>query len=278
MKPGSPEVAANRILKLSRLRPSLAIVLGTGSGEVIDSLQLEQRLPYRRIPGFPSTGVSGHAGELLVGRFSGEPVYVLRGRVHFYEGHPMWLVTFAVRTLAACGVRHLLLTNAAGAINPRFKVGDLMIIEDHINLMGANPLCGLPVSDQSRFLDLSQVYDPDLRRLLQCAAKDCGLKLRKGVYLAVSGPSYETPAEIRAFGRLGADAVGMSTVPETIVARQCGLRVAGLSCITNLASGRAKGPLDHSDVLKKGVQISRALAELLCRFAEFYGSTAEVSH
>jgi len=179
-------------------------------------------------------------------------------------------VTFGVRTLAACGIRDLLLTNAAGGLNRTFRPGDFMMLTDHINLMGANPLRGPVWPGWSRFVDLTQTYDLGLRQLLQRAAKVDRLRLRKGVYLAVSGPSYETPAEIGAFAKLGADAVGMSTVPEAIVARQCGVRVAGLSCITNLAAGRGAGELSHEEVLDTARHNELRAAGLIARFAKLY--------
>jgi purine-nucleoside phosphorylase len=195
----------------------------------------------------------------------------LSGRAHYYEGHPMTLVTFAVRALAAYGIRGLLLTNAAGGINRGFRPGDFMMLTDHINLMGTNPLRGDPVPGLPRFVDLTCAYDLGLRRLMRQAFRDCGLKLRTGTYLAVCGPSYETPAEIRAFARLGADAVGMSTVPEVIVARQCGLKVAALSCITNLAAGRSRATLSHAEVLETGERVKKLAAQLLKNFAKLYG-------
>lgn len=179
-------------------------------------------------------------------------------------------VTYAVRTLAAFGIRDLLLTNAAGGVNRRFRTGDFMVLTDHINFMGANPLRGEASPDLPRFVDLTQVYDPKLSALLHRAGRAGGVKLRRGVYLAVSGPSYETPAEIRAFARLGADAVGMSTVPEAIVARQCGLRVAALSCITNLAAGIGRSPLSHVEVLETAKQVKTAAAAVLKHFARLY--------
>jgi purine-nucleoside phosphorylase len=175
-----------------------------------------------------------------------------------------------VRTLAAYGIRDLLLTNAAGGINRSFRAGDFMMLTDHINLMGTNPLVGAPIPGTQRFVDLTEAYDSGLRKLLQRAAKACGLKLRSGVYLAVSGPSYETPAEIRAFGSLGADAVGMSTVPETIVARQCGMKVAAISCITNLAAGRSRQPLSHKEVLETAELVKTTAAKLLTSLARLY--------
>jgi purine-nucleoside phosphorylase len=202
----------------------------------------------------------------------GTPVVILSGRAHFYEGHPMTLVTFAVRTLAAYGITDVLLTNAAGGVNRNFRPGDFMMLTDHINLMGTNPLRGAEIAGMPRFVDLTEAYDQGLRRLIERAAKASGLKLRSGVYLAVTGPSYETPAEIRAFARLGADAVGMSTVPETIVARQCGVKVGGISCITNLAAGRSRQPLSHKEVLETAERVKSLAAHLLVNFAGLYGS------
>jgi purine-nucleoside phosphorylase len=265
--------AAARISKMATLRPTLALVLGSGFHHVLTELQVEARLAYGKIPSFPLTGVAGHSGELLVGKLGGTPIVVLSGRAHFYEGHPMEVVTFAMRALAAYGVRDVVLTNAAGGINPRFKAGDFMVLTDHINLMGQNPLRGGPIPGLPRFVDLTQTYDEKLSRLLHRAGPASGLKLRSGVYLAVSGPSYETPAEIRAFATLGADAVGMSTVPEAIVARQCGLRVAAVSCITNLAAGRSKNPLSHAEVLETAEQSKHVAAQFLRKFAQYYGET-----
>ena len=217
--------------------------------------------------------MSGHAGRLLLGRLGGTPVLVLSGRAHFYEGHTFDKVTFAVRLLAEYGIRSLLLTNAAGGINRRFHAGDFMVLTDHINLMGVNPLRGPCASGRQRFVDLTCAYDEKLREQLFLAGRAAKVKLQRGVYLALSGPTYETPAEIRAFARLGADAVGMSTVPETIVARQCGLRVAGLSCITNLAAGRSPAPLSHAEVLETAERVKTAASELIERFAASYADT-----
>jgi purine-nucleoside phosphorylase len=265
-----PKTAAAKLRKLSSLRPTLAIVLGSGFHHVLSVLKVDAEISYSKLPGFPSVGVSGHAGQLLIGHLGGTPVIVLSGRAHFYEGHPMALVTFAVRTLAAYGIRDLLLTNAAGGLNRKFRAGDFMMLTDHINLMGDNPLRGAPVADLPRFVDLTCAYDKGLRRLLGRAAEACGIRLQAGVYLAVSGPSYETPAEIRAFARLGADAVGMSTVPETIVGRQCGLKVAAVSCITNLAAGRSRQTLSHAEVLATAERVKTLAAQMLKNFATLY--------
>jgi purine-nucleoside phosphorylase len=233
-------------------------------------MTIDTRVPCSKLPGFPRPGVSGHAGEVLAGNLDGTPALVLSGRAHFYEGHPMEAVTFAVRTLAEFGVRDLLLTNAAGGIHRRFRPGDFMGLSDHINLMGANPLRGEPAPGRERFVDLTRTYDPGLLRLLRLAAGKARARFHSGVYLAVSGPSYETPAEIRAFARLGADAVGMSTVPEAIVARQCGLRVAGLSCITNLAAGRSRRALSHDDVLETAARVRETAAKLVEHFVTLH--------
>jgi purine-nucleoside phosphorylase len=268
----TPQTAAARLKKMSRLRPALAIVLGSGFHHVLTALRVDKRIPFTRLPGFPIPRVSGHAGELYCGHLSGTPVMVLSGRAHFYEGHSMERVTFAVRALAAFGIRDLLLTNAAGGINPGFRPGDFMAVADHINFMGANPLRGETAPGCPRFVDLTQTYDARLNKLLLQAARQCRIKLRSGVYLAVSGPSYETPAEIRAFARLGADAVGMSTVPEAVAARQCGLNVAALSCITNLAAGRGLGQLSHVEVLETAGRVKVLAAQLLGNFAKLYAS------
>ncbi len=255
-----------KLHRLSPLRPTLAIILGTGFDNLLGEIEWPIRVAYRQIPGFPAVGVPGHRGELAIGRLAGEPLLLLSGRAHYYEGHRMAAVTFPVRVLAAYGIRDLLLTNAAGGISPKLRVGDLMVVEDHINLMGTNPLRGPPLSGLPRFVDLSCTYDAALRQLLHQAGRACAVSLKTGVYLAVSGPSYETPAEIKAFRRLGADAVGMSTVPEVIVARQLGIRVAARSCITNLASGFSKTPLSHREVLEKAARVQAGASQLIRRF------------
>src|ERR1039457_6858193 len=266
----SPQTAAARLKKSSPLRPTLAIVLGSGFHHVLSELCVDKKVSYAKIPGFPKPTVSGHAGELYFGHLGKTPVMVLSGRAHFYEGHSMERVTFAVRALAAFGIRDLLLTNAAGGINKKFRAGDFMVLSDHSNLMGANPLRGPAVPNLPRFVDMTRVYDTKLGALLFRAGKSCNLRLQRGVYLAVSGPSYETPAEIRAFARLGADAVGMSTMPEAMVARQCGLNVAAVSCITNLAAGISKEKLSHAEVLETAGRVKKTGAQLIKNFAELY--------
>src|SRR5450432_959877 len=266
----NPQTAAVRLKKISRLRPTLALVLGSGFHHALNEVR-GGKISYAKIPGFPKPTVSGHAGELYFGHLGRTPVLVLSGRAHFYEGHEMERVTFATRTLAAFGITDLLLTNAAGGINKNFRPGDFMVLTDHINCMGTNPLRGAHIPGLPRFVDLTETYDKKLRELLFRTGKISRLKLQRGVYLAVSGPSYETPAEIRAFAGLGADAVGMSTVPEAIVARQCGLRVAGISCITNLAAGIGRENLSHAEVLETAEKVKTLAAKLLKSFAELYG-------
>jgi purine-nucleoside phosphorylase len=266
--------AAALLKKISPLRPALAIMLGSGFHHALTELRVGKKIYYSKIPGFPKPTVSGHAGELYFGHLGKTPVLVLSGRAHFYEGHPMERVTFAVRALAAFGITDLLLTNAAGGINKKFRAGDFMVLTDHINFMGENPLRGPAISGLNRFVDLTDAYDAGLSRHLFTAGKRCDLKLQRGVYLAVSGSSYETPAEIRAFATLGADAVGMSTVPEAIVARQCGLRVAAISCITNLAAGISKGKLSHAEVLQTAERVKKSGATLIKKFAEVYRNPA----
>ncbi|SPE62419.1 Purine nucleoside phosphorylase 1 [Verrucomicrobia bacterium] len=264
------QTASAKLQKLSRLRPRLAIILGSGFHHVVSHLEVDSSIPYSSLPGFAPVGVSGHVGRLFIGRLGGIPVMVLSGRVHYYEGHPLSVVTFPVRVLAAYGIRDLLLTSAVGGIRRSFRSGTFMVLSDHINLMGDNPLRGAVQPHLPRFVDLTRPYDLALSRLLLRAGRACGVKLHKGVYLALAGPNYETPAEIRAFARLGADAVGMSTVPETIVARQCGMNVVALSCITNLAAGRSKACLSHAEVLQTAERVQGLAAEMLEEFAKCY--------
>jgi purine-nucleoside phosphorylase len=272
MKPKiTAQTAAAYLKTLSPLRPTLAIVLGSGFHHALTELRVAKKISYANIPGFPKPTISGHAGELYFGHLGYTPVLVLSGRAHFYEGHAMARVTFATRTIAAFGITDLLLTNAAGGVNRIFRAGDFMVLTDHINFMGVNPLRGPAIPGLMRFVDLTDTYATELCQLLSRAAAACKLKIRSGVYLAVSGPSYETPAEIRAFARLGADAVGMSTVPEAIVARQCGLLVAGISCITNLAAGISKEKLSHAEVLETAERVKKSGAQLIKNFAQLYG-------
>lgn len=258
--------AVAAIRRQSALRPAMAIVLGSGFNGVQEAVSAEVQFPYARLPGFPATGVAGHAGKLVLGWLSGSPVALLCGRAHYYEGCSLAQVTLPVRVMAALGAGTILLTNAAGAINPRLRPGDFMALTDHINLMGDSPLRGWRAGEARRFVDLVGLYDRALVRLLRRAARAAKARLRTGVYLCVAGPNFETPAEVRAFASLGADAVGMSTVPEAIVARQCGLKVAALSCITNVAAGRSGGPVSQAKVLAAGRRAGPAARRLICAF------------
>lgn len=243
--------AADFLRKSLPAVPEVAVVLGSGLGDFASGLTGRHVLPYDQIPHWPVSKVIGHAGELVVGGVFGRRVIALSGRSHFYEGHPMEVVTFATRVLGRLGVKTLVLTNAAGGINLKFSSGALMIISDHINLMGTNPLVG-PNDDRFgvRFPDMSEVYSRRLRALAREVAQGMNLPIEEGVYVAVHGPSYETPAEIRAFRTMGADAVGMSTAPEAIVARHMGIEVLGLSCITNMAAGVLPQALIHDEVME----------------------------
>ncbi len=270
------DATADLLKILTSLRPALGLVLGSGFNHLESELKIMREVPYAKLSGFPPAGVAGHRGRLLVGHLGQVPVVVLSGRAHYYEGHSLEAITFAVRVLAAFGVSDLLLTNAAGGLNSQLRAGDFMIVTDHINFMGANPLRGETPPGLPRFVDLTQAYDSSLNALLRQAALECRLSLHSGVYLAVSGPNYETPAEVRAFARLGADAVGMSTVPEVIVARQCGLRVAALSCITNQAAGISSRPLSHDDVLQTAERVKVSGTFLLKHFARLYGQSRQI--
>ena len=244
--------------------PDTAIVLGSGLGDFADTLDDAVTIPYGDLPHWPASTVVGHAGRLVVGAKRGRRVAALAGRAHFYEGYPLSSVVFATRVMARLGVRRLLLTNAAGGINTSFEQGALMVIDDHINMMGSNPLVG-PNDERfgARFPDMSEVYSARLRRLAGETAAALGIPLAHGVYVGVHGPSYETPAEIRFFRTIGADAVGMSTIPEAIAARHLGLEVLGLSCITNMAAGVLAQPLVHDEVMETARRVRGSFIALL---------------
>jgi purine-nucleoside phosphorylase len=244
--------------------PEVAIVLGSGLGEFTAALREAVVCAYSDIPHWPASAVVGHAGQVVAGTIAGKRVAALSGRVHYYEGHDLRTVTFAIRAIAALGVRIVILTNAAGGINVDFKPGTLMLIEDHINLLCSNPLIG-PNDERfgPRFPDMSEIYSRRLREIATTAAAEAGIRLPPGVYIGVHGPSYETPAEIRAFRTLGADAVGMSTVPEAIVARHMGLEVLGISCISNAAAGVLPQPLVHDEVMAVARQVRGQFSALL---------------
>jgi purine-nucleoside phosphorylase len=247
--------------------PDVAIVLGSGLGAFADRLESAVRVPYADIPHWPRSTVIGHAGVLVAGTSAGRRVLTLAGRAHFYEGHPLTAVTFATRVLGRLGVKTLVLTNAAGGINTAFSPGTLMVIDDHLNLMGSNPLVG-PNEDRwgVRFPDMTEVYSTRLRSVVDAAARQVGVDLKHGVYAGLHGPSYETPAEIRYLRTIGADAVGMSTVPEAIVGRHMGLEVLGISCITNPAAGVLPEPLHHDEVMEVARRVSGQFIAVLEAF------------
>ncbi len=249
---------------------SIGIILGSGLGGLAKTIADAVRIPFTEIPGFPEATVEGHDGAVIVGTLGGRHVAALSGRFHMYEGHPASLAAFPVRVFRALGAQELFVSNAAGGISSRLAVGDLMMICDHLNLMGANPLVGPLQEGEMRFPDMTDAYDPGLRRALRATAEKLDVTLREGVYAGLLGPSYETPAEVKMLRLLGADAVGMSTVPEVIVARALGMRVAGVSCITNAAAGVTGSALSHAEVLQTTARVSGAF-ELLV--TEFLGRT-----
>ena len=244
--------------------PRIGLILGSGLGAFADTLADAVRISYEEIPHWPASTVEGHAGQLVLGRHSGAPVAVLQGRVHLYEGYEPWEVVFPTRVLALLGCEALIVSNAAGAINEEFEVGDLMLLEDHLNLQGSNPARGPNLDDLGpRFFDMTHAYDPSYRELAGQAATAVGTKLRRGVYVGLLGPSYETAAEIRMLRRLGADAVGMSTVPEVIAASHSGMRVVGFSCLTNMAAGVLDQPLDHEEVMEVTERVRDTFVQLI---------------
>jgi purine-nucleoside phosphorylase len=264
---GRVEAIVQAVRARTALAPKVGVILGSGLGGFADGLTERVVLPYAQLPGFPVSSVKGHAGQMVLGLLDGAPVVALQGRVHFYEGFAPWQVALPARVLCRLGISALVVTNAAGGIRPDFVPGDLMRITDHVNLSGFNPLVG-PNDDRlgPRFPDMSAAYSPALGEVMEQCAAQTGLRLRQGVYVQLSGPSYETPAEIRMLRTLGADAVGMSTVPEVIVAAHMGVPVAGISCITNFAAGLGQRPLDHAEVAETAERVKDAFAALLRAF------------
>ncbi|MGO8934393.1 MAG: purine-nucleoside phosphorylase [Terracidiphilus sp.] len=269
--------------RLGSLAPRVGIVLGSGLGAAADAVENPVIVPYSEIPHFPQSTVEGHSGRIAAGLLGGAPVIILQGRVHFYEGYSPLEVTFPMRVLGMLGVRAVVLTNAAGGIHSGLHVGELVLLSDHINQMGWNPLNGpneprfaIRAGAGQRFIDMTEAYSRPLRTLAREEAREEGFALEEGVYLATPGPSFETPAEIHAFRALGATLVGMSTVPETIVARHMGIEVLGISCVTNLAAGLGTKPLSHEEVSETGKWVEKRLADLLKRLAPRIAERAEV--
>jgi purine-nucleoside phosphorylase len=260
------EHAARTIRARVKQEPRVAVVLGSGLGGFADDFEDAVAIPYEDIPGFVRSTAQGHAGRLVVGRIDQVPILAMQGRVHYYEGYSMEEVTFAIRTFKLLGIKTLLLTNAAGGINVQLSQGALMVISDHLNLMGVNPLRG--ANDERfgpRFPDMSAVYSPALQEIVVEEARALGIELRRGIYAALSGPNYETPSEIHLLRNCGADAVGMSTVPEAIVARQMDMEVLGISCITNMAAGISDEPINHDEVMETGNRVRSSFTQLLRR-------------
>ncbi len=252
--------------QLGGCRPRIAIILGSGLGQLADRIERATNIPYADIPGFPASTVAGHAGRLVAGSIESCDVIALSGRFHLYEGHSAATAGLPVRVAHALGARVLFVSNAAGGVRATLRPGDLMIIEDHINLMCRNPLIGPVVAGDERFPDMSEPYDRELRSILRDIALDSGIPVTEGVYAGLLGPTYETPAEVRMLRWMGADAVGMSTVPEVLTARAIGIRVAGVSCITNHAAGMTNQPLSHAEVLEVGVRVQESFEKLVRGF------------
>ena len=267
-KPGEEfiraETAARFLLKQTKLRPKIALVLGSGLGAFADEFAGATRISYARIPNFPRSTAVGHAGQLVIGKVDGIEVAAMQGRVHLYEGYSVKDVAFPIRVFARMGVKAVILTNAAGGIKKDFTQGRLVVLSDHINLQGVNPLSG-PNDENfgARFPDMSVAYDKRFRELTLAEGRLLGIELGEGVYAALAGPSYETPAEIRYLKTIGADLVGMSTVPEVIAARHSGMRVLGISCVTNAAAGILDQPLDHNEVLQTAERVKGQFIALL---------------
>lgn len=244
--------------------PEIGLILGSGLGILAEEIESPVTIPYTEIPNFPESTVVGHQGRLVVGRLAQKKVLAMQGRFHFYEGYTMEEITLPVRAMQLLGIKTLLVTNASGGINENFHVGDLMLIRDHINLMGTNPLIGTNFTEFGpRFPDMTYAYHRDLLCLAEETAERLGIPIQKGVYIAVTGPSYESPAEIKAFRRWGADVVGMSTVPEVIVANHMGIKVLGISCVTNMAAGVLPKPLDHNEVMETAERVKPKFINLV---------------
>jgi purine-nucleoside phosphorylase len=256
--------AAKFILGKTKLRPRIALVLGSGLGAFGDEFAGATKIPFGKIPHFPRATALGHAGQLVIGKVGDIPVAAMQGRVHFYEGYSIKEVAFPIRVFYRMGIKAVILTNAAGGVNLNYSEGALVILRDHINLQGANPLIG-PNDDGfgPRFPDMTRAYDPEFRRIAAEEGNERKLNLHEGVYLAVAGPNYETPAEIHAFRALGADLVGMSTVPEVLAARHCNIRVLGISCVTNMAAGVTGAPLSAEEVFETGARVKNDFVALL---------------
>jgi len=263
----SVDFISNKITPL-RIKPEIGLILGSGLGKIADEIK-GIKIPYSEIPGFKTSTIKGHTGNLVIGEFSSKNVVAMQGRLHYYEGYELKDVVHPVRVMKLLGVKNLIITNAAGGINKNFSPASLMIIEDHINLTGKNPLIGKNIEELgTRFPDMSDTYNKINIALTQKTAEEIGINLKKGVYAWVTGPTYETPAEVRMLRTLGADAVGMSTVPEAIAARHAGMGVLGISCITNMATGILDKPLAHSEVVETAARVEKDFTSLIRKLVE----------
>ena len=261
---GKIQIAADHIKSRIGGKPQIGIILGSGLGSLVDVLEQPVEIDYSEIPGFPRTTVEGHEGKLVYGELMGKRVLAMKGRFHLYEGYDISQVIFHIRVFSLLGINNLLVTNAAGGVNTDFEAGDLMLITDHISFFAPSPLRGTNINEFGvRFPDMCNAYDSNLVRIAQAAADEEGIPVKQGIYAFAQGPMFETPAEVRAFRILGADAVGMSTVPEVIVARHCGMTVMGISCITNMAAGVLEETLNHSDVMETANRVEKSFASLV---------------
>lgn len=250
--------------KIKKFKPEIGLILGSGLGFFAEQLQNAQKINYNDIPGFTKSTVEGHQGKLIFGKIHNKNILAMQGRIHFYETHNMRQVTFPIKLMKRLGVKSIVVTNAAGGINTDFKPGDLMLIKDHINFMGTHPCIGKKSEDaKERFFDMTEAYDIEYREMIKKLAKELGIDFKEGVYFANTGPSYETPAEVRMIKILGGDAVGMSTVPEVLVARELGMRVCGISCITNMAAGVSKNKLSHKEVTETANRVKSIFVKLI---------------
>jgi purine-nucleoside phosphorylase len=271
----SVDAAVSLIRNRTSIQPVTGVILGSGLGNVVEAIKADITIPYSEIPGARASTVLGHQGRMIVGHAGEVPVVILQGRVHFYEGYEMSEVMFLARVIGRLGIQRLIVTNAAGGINTSFKPGDLMLISDHINMMGINPLRGPNVDELGvRFPDMSEAYPESLRADARKVADELGILVQEGVYLALSGPTYETPAEIRAFRTLGADAVGMSTVPEVIAMSHMNIPVLGISCITNMAAGILKQKLTHQEVMDTTARVQKEFTNLVLGVIDHLSSRA----
>lgn len=256
--------AAKYILSKTEVKVEIGLVLGSGLGVLADEIEEATIIPYEEIPHFPRSTVEGHKGQLVIGDLNGKKVIAMQGRFHYYEGYPLQEVTFPIRVMKELGVEHLIVTNAAGGLNESFQAGDLMVITDHINLFGHNPLIGENVAEWGeRFPDMSNAYHKELIHLVKNSAKQLNIPIKEGVYVGVTGPSYETPSEVKMLRHIGGDAVGMSTVPEVIVANHARMKVIGISCISNMAAGILDEPLSHDDVIKQTEKVKKDFVTLV---------------